>query len=79
MTKTQLRKKFKELQRNNNKSMMELFERALKSGALELSNYDDNYILPKIIIHAILLGMVDQWRPLIPEFLRESKNLSHFL
>ena len=79
MTKTQLRKKFRELKRNNNELMDELFEKALRSGAFEIKRYEDDFVLPRIIMSAICKQLHSQWEPLTPEWRKEAKNLSHFI
>ena len=60
--------------------IMEKAEQLLKSGAIEPGNYEDNYILPKILLVAALEHEADAWRPL-----KENKagrkaiaNLRHF-
>lgn len=79
MTRSQLRKKFRELKKENNKCLDILLERAIKSGALNVQCSEDNYMLPKIIMHACCKELSFQWRPLTDAGRREAKNLALFL
>ena len=54
MTKTQLRKKTRELIRKNNKEMLRDLERILKMDCFNLKDYEDNYRLPRIAFQALL-------------------------
>lgn len=52
--------------------------RLLDSGAVDLSNYDNDYRLPKIVLHAIYKDM-QYWRlPTREEDLEAVKNLENF-
>lgn len=80
MTKTQLRKKFNELRRRAAQDLDILCEKAIKSGALDLTAYEDSYILPRIVLKAALLNEADQWITRDrPEDEKTVKNLLHFL
>jgi len=52
MTKTQLKKKFNELKKENNKMIDKKFEKALTCGALDISSYENDYRLAKILMTA---------------------------
>lgn len=64
MTKKQLRKKMNELIRENNKMIKEKLEKLLKSGAIDLPFYEDNYLLPKLIMCAMAKETAFQFKPL---------------
>ena len=76
MTKQQLRQKTNELIRESNKMMREKLEKLLKSGAIELSAYSDDYVLPKLIMCAMSKELMHQWKPLSnqKERMREIDN-----
>lgn len=79
MTKQQYYKKCKELKKEMNKLFDNRVEKLLNSGAIELSNYDDNYILPKIVVCAIASEIQWQFKPLSKEGQKEVKNLELFV
>jgi len=78
MTKAQFREKFADLLQQTNNRITERAEHLLASGAISLSDYEDDYLLPKIILTACLEDAVFQWRPYNPKYRAEVKNLSHF-
>lgn len=79
MTKTQLKRKVKELIKENNKMIEEKLEKLLKSGAINLPDYEDNYVLPKIFMCAIGKEMQFQWKPYNQEDRKTVENVSNFL
>jgi hypothetical protein len=75
MTKTQLRKKYKEI-RNHVPKMLDVYlEAALKSGSFDIGCYDDNYKLVKNIIHAGLTEIASQYQPIVTEDKKNVKNI----
>ena len=48
-------------------------------GAIELEDYEDDYVLPKIFIYAVADEIKFQFKPLYAEHLKEAKNLTYFL
>lgn len=54
-------------------------KKALNCGAVDVESYDDDYELPKIILHAVMKSMVDETMPLYPANRKESNNLYQFL
>ena len=64
ITKRQLKTKTKELIKNSSKSMVENIDKAMASGAIDLNSYEDNYILPKILLCALLKEELHQYKPL---------------
>jgi len=76
---TQFIKKVNELIRENNKMIKDRAEKVLKAGCIELSDYEDNYILPKIFMYAIGEEMKFQWKPFSGNDLKTAKNIIYFL
>ena len=64
MTRTQLRLKIGELILESNNMIWEKLEKLLKSGAIDLDAWEDNYVLPKLIMCAMAKEMQSQWKPL---------------
>lgn len=64
ITKRQLKAKTKELIKNSTKHMVENIDKAIASGAIDLNSYEDNYILPKILLCALLKEEMHQYKPL---------------
>ena len=60
ITKRQLKAKTKELIKNSTKHI----DKAIASGAIDLNSYEDNYILPKILLCALLKEEMHQYKPL---------------
>ena len=79
MTKKQFTKKFNELKRTTAARITELSDKALKSGAIDLDSWEDNYVLPKIVMTAICRELVNDWKPLDKDYRKESINLQIFL
>jgi len=79
MTKAQVRKKFRELQRENRKRENDLLEKALTCGALDVESYENDYMLPKTIMHVICKTMAGDWGLFTKEQDEEAKNLKCFL
>jgi len=79
MTKAQFRKKSKELKREVNKLIDERIEKVINGGCVELKDYENNYILPKIFIHAVADEIKFQFKPLYKEHYKISKNMTYFL
>lgn len=69
MTRQEVRKKTRELIRRSASDMRKNIERVLKSGAINLEEYEDSYLLPKIIIIALLKEEIFQHEP--PESFRK--------
>ena len=54
-------------------------KKALNCGAVDVESYDDDYELPKIILHAVMKSMADETRPFCADNIKESNNLYQFL
>ena len=79
MTKHEARTKCRELLRQTHNGLMAHIDVALNCGALELSDYDDDYALPKIIVTALLREAVWQWKPLDRAAKETVLNLQHLM
>ena len=77
MTRKQLKTKFNELLKENNKMVKEKLEKLLKSGAIDLPSWEDNYTLPKLIMCAMAKEMLHQWKPLSDKKMR-SREIDNF-
>ena len=67
MTKTQFTKRLKEMTRNTKHLTEEECMRLFKSGAINTGDYEDNYLLPKIILTAALENIARRFHPLNPK------------
>ena len=79
MTKTQFRKKMNELKRQNTEYINGRIEKALNSGAVDLSSYEDDFRLPKTVMCAICYDLAYNWEPFDKALKKEVKNLRCFL
>ena len=79
MTKEQLKQKYDELCQSAQETLFYKLEVAVASGAIDLGSYDDNYVLPKIVLTAALKSIMSNWQPLSAEWADEAKNLELFL
>ena len=75
MTKKQIRKKIMEMVRDDKKYIQEKVEKALKSRAFDIKDYEDDYRLPKIILHAIYKDLCWQRKPLYKEHSKIAENI----
>lgn len=59
--------------------IMDKCNRLLNSGCIDKKKYnDDNYLLPKIILHVALLELAEQYKPSSKDSKKEVKNLKYF-
>jgi hypothetical protein len=70
-TKAQLKKKTKECAKDVYNYILEHIDKAFESGAFDVKDYEDNYLLPKCVICAIL----DRTRRVYEPPMKESKKL----
>lgn len=64
MTKKEVRKKTRKLIRQSCEGMIKNLEKLLDSGAVDYKSADDNFILPKHILCALLKEESFQYKPL---------------
>lgn len=79
MEKKELLAKIRELQETFSEDIEKELDKILKSGCVDLSKYENNYLLPKIIFSAILKSESFQFAPMSKEYQQEIKNISRFL
>jgi len=65
MTKTQARKMTRQLINASAKEMREQLERVFLSGAVNIGSYEDNWLLPKIILTALLRDQATTRLPIV--------------
>jgi len=75
MTAEQLKTKYSELIENVQSSLAGYLKRAIRSGAVDLDGFPDNFVLPRIILCAALKESADQHRLDSPEFKTEVENI----
>ena len=78
MTNKQAIQKIKQMAKEHNKSLIKECERLLNSGGISVSDAENNFILPKTVIHVALLNEAWQYKPLSKEQQKEAENLKHF-
>ncbi len=79
MTKTQFRKRTKQLKRQVNKLIDNRIEKFLNSGCEDLTDYEDDYQLPKYFIAACGEEIKFQFKPLYNQGNKIVKNIELFL
>ena len=79
MEKLELLLKVRELNNVFSEDLEKELEKILESGCVDLSKYDNDFILPKIIFSAILKSESFQFAPMSKEYQLEIKNVSKFL
>lgn len=79
MEKKELLTKIRELQETFSEDIEKELDKILKSGCVDLSKYENDFILPKIIFSAILKSESFQFAPMSKEYQQEIKNISRFL
>jgi hypothetical protein len=79
MEKLELLLKVRELNNVFSEELEKELEKILESGCVDLSKYDNDFILPKIIFSAILKSESFQFAPMSKEYQQEIKNVSKFL
>ena len=79
MTEKQFIKKTEELIKRTADRMRIKRSTFLKSGAVNMADYENDYRLPKIVMLALCKEACDQWMPLSPDDRNTARNLSHFV
>ncbi len=64
MTKVQYMKKVRELARTTQKDLIDVCWRLLHSGAIDLTKYDNDYCLPKVVMSVACEKASWNWTPL---------------
>lgn len=79
MEKLELLSKVRELNKSFSEGLEKELDKILESGCLDLSKYENDFILPKIVFSAILKSESFQFAPMSKEYQQEIKNVSKFL
>lgn len=79
MEKLELLSKVRELNKSFSEDLEKELDKILESGCLDLTKYENDFTLPKIVFSAILKGESFQFAPMIKEYQQEIKNVSKFL
>jgi hypothetical protein len=75
MTKAEFKSKYKELVDKSFDDLSGYCEKALKSGSINLESFDDDFLLPKLVLLAALRNCFDQWKPQDRKLLEEYLNI----
>ena len=78
MTKRQCMRKVRELARKTRQDLIDESWRLLNSGAIDLTKYDDNYALPKVLMTVACEKAAWSWKPLYQDYKAELNNLRKF-
>jgi hypothetical protein len=79
MKKFELLSKVRELNKSFSEDLEKKLDKILESGCLDLSKYENDYKLPKIVFSAILKSESFQFTPMSKAYQQEIKNVSKFL
>ena len=79
MEKLELLSKVRELNKSFSEDLEKELDKILESGCLDLTKYENDFTLPKIVFSAILKSESFQFAPMIKEYQQEIKNVSKFL
>jgi len=75
MTEAQFQKRMKELIKENSRSIEKRIAKALSSGCFDLSDHEDNFLLPKAVMTAVCKEMTSQWEPFSADYKILAKNI----
>lgn len=78
MTKTEYDKLFNELLNDVKKAVEKRSQSLVNSGAIDFEKYEDNYLLPKIVLTACLKDLCDSYMPFTDSARKEVFNLMKF-
>lgn len=79
MKKSELILKVRALNKAFTDNLENELNKILESGCLDLTKYENDFILPKIVFSAILKSGSFQFAPMSKEYHQEIKNVSKFL
>lgn len=79
MKKSELILKVRALNKAFTDNLENELNKILESGCLDLTKYENDFILPKIVFSAILKSESFQFAPMSKEYHQEIKNVSKFL
>lgn len=70
--------RIKELCDKFSKALQQEAQNLLKSGGIDPSQYNDNYELPKVLVHAAIQNLRHQLQPPNGRARKDAKNLENF-
>jgi len=79
MTEQMFFEKLNEVLPELNRMVLEKAKKVFSSGAIEPSDYEDNYLLPKIFLSAMGKEIENQYMPYLNKDIKVKNNLSYFL
>ena len=79
MTEQQFKSKVNDLKDQINELIDNRIKKILQSGCIDLNDYPDNYILPRIFICSVAEEIKFQFKPLHREHLKEAENMINFM
>lgn len=79
MTKEDAKSKTLELAKEMFARVEGKIDKALNSGCIDLESYDGEYILPRIILNAVLQDCVYDTTPPLKKWQKEANNIYKFL
>lgn len=78
MTKRQYMSKIRQLIRTQNETILERAEQLWHSGAIEKSDFEDNFLLPKAVMNVLDKEAAEGWRLVDASSRDLMANLRHF-
>lgn len=79
MTKEDAKSKTLELAKEMFARVEGKIDKALNSGCIDLDSYQDDYVLPRIILNAIMMDLCDELKPPLKKWQKEASNIYKFL
>ena len=79
MTKEQFLTKIDEMSDTTASDMREKARKLLKTGAIDLDAWENDYRFPKIVMCALSKEAAYQWQPLTRPDRKEVSNIEHFI
>lgn len=78
MKKSDFNTKIKKMIKEHNAALLKECNRLFDSGGVDTASAENDFILPKTIIHVALLNEAAQYKPFSKEAQKDVKNLIHF-
>lgn len=78
MTKNQVLKNIRSMEKEMKETIKKECKKLLESGAVDYESYENNFRLPKMLLYVALRNTSSQYYPLTKEGRKEVKNLLNF-